>query len=302
MLRSIGVAAALSGAKGAMRSVCLAALAALCFSSAGPAMASSLDSEHLFGLTEGSDIGSAGERELELEGAFRTGKRGDAYRVFSQASALKLTLTDSFRVSPLVAIDRHSIRGIPGLTDMNQWAISEVAFEMKYRALDRQNAPFGLTFALTPAWGHVDEASGERTRSYGVSAVALADKELIANRLLAAFNAGFATGAARVRATGVWEHDSAVFASAALSGRVSERVFLSGEFRYERAYDGMGLDRFAGHGLFAGPAIYVRLSEQAWLSALWNAQIAGKAAGEAGSLDLANFERHLFKMRLGIAF
>ena len=55
----------------------------------------------------------------------------------------------------------------------------------------------------------------------------------------------------------------------------------------------MGLDRFAGHGWFVGPAIYVRLSEQAWISVLWNTQVAGRAAGEVGSLDLANFERHL---------
>ena len=38
------------------------------------------------------------------------------------------------------------------------------------------------------------------------------------------------------------------------------------------------------------------------MSALWNAQIAGRDSGEAGSLDLTNFERHLVKMRLGIAF
>jgi hypothetical protein len=38
------------------------------------------------------------------------------------------------------------------------------------------------------------------------------------------------------------------------------------------------------------------------MSMLWNTQVAGRAAGEVGSLDLANFERHLFKARLGIAF
>jgi hypothetical protein len=285
-----------------MRIFVTAAVAALFVGLAGSARASGIDSEHLFGLTEGSDIGAAGEREIELEAAARLGKNGPAYRVLSQVTALKLTLTDSFRVAPLVAFDRHHIRGVPGLDDRNQWALSEVAFEMKYRALDRQHAPFGLTFVATPAWGTVDETSGERIRGYSVSTGMLADKELIANRLFAAVNVGFATAAARVRATGIWEHDSALAASAALSGRLSERVFVSGELRYERANDGMGLDRFAGHGLFAGPAIYIRLSEQAWMSALWNAQIAGRASGETGSLDLTNFERHLVKVRLGISF
>lgn len=269
---------------------------------AAPAGASGLDSEHLFGLTEGSDIGSAGEREVELEAALRTGKGGGTYRVFSQVTALKLTLTDSFRVSPVVGIDRHNIGGVPGLFDRNQWAFSEVAFEMKYRALDRQSAPFGLTFAAVPSFSRIDGNSGARTESYAVFFAALADKELIANRLLAAFNAVFATGAGKTHMTGVWQHDSALAVSAALSGRLSDRVFVSGELRYERVFDGMGLDRFAGHGWFAGPAIYIRLSEHAWVSALWNRQIAGRAAGETGSLDLTNFERNLFKARLGIAF
>jgi hypothetical protein len=280
----------------------LLAFAILSSSLPTAAAASGVDSEHLFGLTEGSDIGTRGEREVELEFAGRWGKHDGTYRALSQTGALKLTLTDSFRVAPVVAIDRHQIGGVPGLTDTNQWALSELAFEMKFRATDRQNAPFGLTFGVTPAWGHVDETSGERTRSYGASVTALADKELIADRLFAAFNLVFATGAARVRSTGVWERDSALGVSAALSGRASERVFVSAEVRYERVFDGMGLDRFAGHGMFAGPAIYVRLSETAWISALWNAQIAGRAAGEAGALDLTNFERHLVKMRLGIQF
>jgi hypothetical protein len=281
-----------------MRSVPL--LATLLFCLAGPALA--LDSEHLFGLTEGSDIGSKGERELELEAAARAGKRGGAYRVLSQATALKLTLNDSFRIAPIVAFDHHRVRGVPGLDDRNQLALSEFAFEMKYRALDRTNAPLGLTFGAMPSWGRVDEMSGERTDSYGIGVVALADKELIAERLFAAVNVVYAAAASRARATGAWEHDSTLAVSAAISGRLSERVFLGGEIRYERAHDGMGLDRFAGHGLFAGPAIYAYLSETVWASVVWNAQMSGRAAGDTGALDLTNFERHLVKFRLGIQF
>ncbi len=216
-----------------MRIVVMAAVAALFVGLAGSVRASGIDSEHLFGLTEGSDIGAAGEREIELEAAARFGKSSGTYRVLSQATALKLTLTDSFRVAPLV--------------------------------------------------GDSPAASARRSRqalpSLRGAARAVRDGRICRDM-----------------------HDSALAASAALSGRLSERVFVSGELRYERAYDGMGLDWFAGHGLFAGPAIYIKLSEQAWMSALWNAQIAGRASGEAGSLDLTNFERHLVKMRLGIAF
>ena len=278
------------------------ALSVLVVCLAGPATTADVDSEHLFGLTEGSDIGSEGERELELEAAVRAGMRGGAYRVLSQATALKLTLNDSFRIAPVVAFDHHRIRGVPGLDDRNKFALSEFAFEMKYRALDRTGAPFGLTFGATPSWGRVDEVSGERTDSYGINVVALADKELIAERLFAAVNVVYATAASRVRATGAWEHESTLAVSAAISARLSERVFLGGEVRHERAYNGMGLHRFADQGLFVGPAIYVHLSETAWASVVWNAQVSGRAAGGTDALDLTNFARHLVKFRLGIQF
>ena len=51
-----------------------------------------------------------------------------------------------------------------------------------------------------------------------------------------------------------------------------------------------------------GPSVYARLGERAWISALWNAQIAGRAKNDPRSLDLTNFERHLVKVRLGIQF
>jgi hypothetical protein len=284
-----------------MRSVGLAAVAALVLSS-GPVCASGLDSEHLFGLTEGSDIGAAGEREVELEFGGRGGKRGASYRVLSFATALKLTITDSFRISPFLAFDHHRIRGIEDLDDRNRGSLGEAGVEFKFRALDRTKAPFGLTFGVTPYWGRLDETTGERVTGYSANVSVLADKELIPGALLAAVNVGYLPGANRNLATGFWSHDSGFFASVALSGRIADGVFLAGEIRHERAYDGMGLDRLDGHAWFAGPSIYARLGEHAWLSAVWSAQIAGHAKDDPRSLDLTNFERHQMKVRLGIAF
>lgn len=285
-----------------MHLVGIAIVAALVWVVAEAASASNLDSEHLFGLTEGSDIGSAGEREVELEFAGRGGKRGAAYRVLSFATALKLTITDSFRVSPFFAFDHHRIRGIEGLDDRNRGALGEAGIEFKFRALDRTRAPFGLTFGLTPYWGRLDETTGERVTGYGANLFVMADKELIPSTLMTAVNVGYTPGASRNIATGVWSHDSGLFASAALSGRIADGVFLAGEIRHERAYGGMGLDRLDGHAWFAGPSIYARLGEAAWISAVWSAQISGRAKDDPRSLDLTNFERHLLKVRLGIAF
>jgi hypothetical protein len=39
-----------------------------------------------------------------------------------------------------------------------------------------------------------------------------------------------------------------------------------------------------------------------WVSAAWNAQVAGRAINAPGSLDLANYERYQAKVRFGYNF
>jgi len=64
----------------------------------------------------------------------------------------------------------------------------------------------------------------------------------------------------------------------------------------------LGLNTFTGHAVFVGPTFYARLSEQVWIAAAWSFQIAGSAADETGQLDLTNFERQEFKVRVGCGF
>jgi hypothetical protein len=85
--------------------------------------------------------------------------------------------------------------------------------------------------------------------------------------------------------------------------QVRSGIFVGGEARYLRRYDGLGLDTFAGHGFFIGPTIYFKLSEKAWIAAAWSAQVAGQAtASAAGALDLVNFERHQARVLFGVNF
>jgi hypothetical protein len=266
------------------------------------AQPSDIDSEHLFGFTEGSDIGAKGEKELELELAGGFGKRGGTYSALSQTTAGKFTILDQFRIAPAVTVDHHHIRGVPGLDDRNQLAFAGVAFEMKYRVLDRHQAPFGLTIAATPNWRRVDEASGEPVDSYGASFLVAADRELVAERLFAAVNLTYGPAASRSRVTGAWERESSLGVSTALAAQVAQGVFVGGEVRYERAYDSIGFAHFAGHALFVGPSIYAKLAKTVWIQATWNAQVAGRAADDPGALDLSNFERHQAKVRVGIGF
>ena len=274
----------------------LAGVGALC-----PARAEDIDTEHLFGITEGTDIGARGDKELELDFGGRFGKAGGSYRALSQTTAGKFTIFDHFRIAPAATFDHHHIGGVPGLDDRNQAAFAGLSLEMKYRVLDRQRAPFGVTVGVTPNWRRVDEASGEPVDSYGLGFLFSADRELVAERLFAAINVTYDPAASRSRITGEWERESSLGFSAALAVRAAQDVFVAADLRYVRAYNSFGFDHFAGHALFAGPAIYAKLTKHVWIAGTWSAQVAGRAATEGGALDVTNLERHEVRLRMGIA-
>jgi hypothetical protein len=69
-----------------------------------------------------------------------------------------------------------------------------------------------------------------------------------------------------------------------------------------RQYDGFVLDTLAGQGFFVGPTIYFKLSERAWITVAWSAQVAGQATTAVGSLDLVNFERRQARLLFGVSF
>ena len=88
----------------------------------------------------------------------------------------------------------------------------------------------------------------------------------------------------------------------ALAYCVRPGLFLGGEARYARTYDGLALDRFAGEAVYLGPTAYTTLSPQAWASFTWSFQVAGQATGEPGPLDLSSFDRHQMRLRVGYNF
>ena len=90
--------------------------------------------------------------------------------------------------------------------------------------------------------------------------------------------------------------------AAALMAQIRPGILVGGEARYLRQYDGLGFDNFAGQGFFVGPTVYFKLSDQAWLTIGWSAQVAGHAADVVGSLDLVNFERQQARVLFGVNF
>ncbi|KMO42899.1 hypothetical protein VQ02_01775 [Methylobacterium variabile] len=260
-----------------------------------------LDSEHLFGFTEGSDLGVPGEAELEWETTGRLGKRVGRFLAVDSGLALKVPLTNDFRLAPGVTFNAYDI-GVPGSPVRTAGGVNGGFLETRLRLLDRRAAPFGLTLSIVPGYGTVDGGSGAPARSFATEVGLLADRELIPGKLVAAVNLGFAFSSTRLGIPEERVLGSGIEAAAALAYQVRPGLFVGGEARYARSYEGLALDRLAGEAAYLGPTLYTTLSPQAWASITWSFQVAGRAVGEPGPLDLSSFDRHQMRLRVGYNF
>ena len=261
-----------------------------------------VDTEHMFGFTEGSDTSEAGEKELETDSTGRFGKPGGAYNNVATALEAKYSFSDRFRLSAVATVAYYDIAGVNEIDDCRQGALQSVSFDARFRLLEREHAPFGLTLSVEPRRGFTDEMSGAPGDQYGADFRVLADRELIPGRLFAAVNVRYEPAQTRLRASGETLRESTLGVGAALAMQVMPNVFIGAEARNLRHYDGAGLNDFAGQALYIGPTLYATFGERYFISAAWNVQVWGAVAGSSGALDLVNFERHQVKLRGGVRF
>jgi hypothetical protein len=264
--------------------------------------AGEVDTEHMFGFTEGSDIGEAGEKELEADSTGRFGKFDGSYNTVATALEAKYSFSDRFRLSAVATVAYYDITGVSGFDDRRQAALQSVSFDARFRLFDREHAPFGLTLSVEPHRGFMDEMSGEGADQYGAEIRLLADRELIPGRLFAALNVSYEPEEARLRASGEILRESLLGIGGAVAMQVLPNVFIGAEARSLRQYDGLGLNSFAGQALYIGPTLYATFGQGYFLSAAWNVQVWGAVAGTSGALDLVNFERYQAKLRVGVVF
>jgi hypothetical protein len=196
----------------------------------------------------------------------------------------------------------HDINGVPDFEDRRQSAWQGVSVDFRYRFLDRDTAPFGLTFALETHADRVDESTAAVVRNYGTGLTLAIDRELVPNAAIAALNLIYQPEWTRFPATGSAEQESTIGAAFAMMAQMRSGFFLGGEARYLRKYDGIGLEALAGQALFVGPTAYFQLSERSRLTLAWSFQAWGRSAQSGPALDLVNFERHQARLVFGVNF
>jgi hypothetical protein len=261
-----------------------------------------IETEHLFGFTIGSDVGETGEREIEGTVTGRFAKRTGSYDAVSSTMSAEFVPVPNLRTEFTGAVVSYDIAGVSGLADQRYTTFGGLSADIRYRLLDRATAPFGFAIGAEPHWGRADDVTGAPATQYGVDLVAAADWEVIPGRVVAAFNLLYQPEAMRSNATGIWSQESTAGVAMALMAQIRSGIFIGGEARYLRKYDGFGLDNFAGHGFFIGPTVYFKFSERAWMTLAWSAQVAGEATASPGSLDLVNFERRQARLLFGVSF
>jgi hypothetical protein len=260
------------------------------------------DTEHIFGFMIGSDVGNPGEREFQTQTTGRFGKGGGTYRALGQEVELEIVPLPNFRIEVGANAMLHDITGVPDIDDRRQFNFQGLSLDLRYRLLDREKAPFGMTVAAETHGDRIDEVSGAKGRMYGTDFTLAFDRELIPNFAIGALNLIYQPEWTRFEVSGLSEKSSTIGAAFAGMVRVRPDFLLGGEMRYFRQYEGIGLGEFSGQALFVGPTAYFQLSEQSRLTLSWSMQAWGRPAGSGANLDLVNFERHQARLVFGINF
>lgn len=249
-----------------------------------------------FGFTTGSDVAEAGSF-----GASLTYGGGFGIRDGRQA-AHGLQLQGSYGLFPCFEIGPYLLGGYTDATLAGASADSRsfgAGVEMKYRLLGRDLHGIGLTVVVDPSFNRIDPTGAGNFTGYNTGIRLFADKTLIPGKLYAALNLSHDlswTGPSP------YLRSSTFTVGGSLAWQVIDGVYLSGEVRHQRRYSDLGFGTEAGYATFAGPGVFWQATKQLAISAAYNVQIAGKAKGVAGDLDLTNFSQHLVKVKLAYSF
>jgi hypothetical protein len=268
----------------------------------GTAPAEGIDTEHTFAFMIGADVGDVGDREFQSQTTGRFAKDAGRYRALEQEFELEFVPAKNFRIELGGGFSAHDINGVPDFEDRRQFALQGVSLDLRYKVMDRESSPFGLTFAAVAHADRIDETTAAVVRNFGTEFTVAFDRDLIPNFVIAALNLTYQPDWTRVAATGAAEQDSTVAAAFAVMAQVRPGFLLGGEARYLRRYDGIGLDQLSGQALFIGPTAYFQLSERSRLTLAWSAQAWGRSEQSPHALDLVNFERHQARVVFGVNF
>jgi hypothetical protein len=254
---------------------------------------SAVDTEHIFGFTEGADIGDKGESELEITTTGHLGKQGEFANLTNEWS-VRYGVEQSFRASVGILTDYYSVHDSLGYLNRTGLRQSGFTSEFRWQFSEHDSAPIGLTLSLAPTWRRVNDPAPGQGQALILPVSLLADHVFIPNQLYAAVNVTVAPTFNSV--AGLWQNTRPFELSAALAGALGDRIFLGGEVRW--AAQNLTAP-FSDRALYTGPSFYVKLRENLTVKAAWSAQVPELFRRR---MDLANYERHQVLLQFAYGF
>ena len=265
------------------------------------------ETKHLFGFTEGTDVGEVGGRELEFETFANIGKRGGGrYDALEQEINYEAAPTSRFGYEATLHGVSQQIGNVPGLNNLSQTTFSGVSFNPKYILLTRGvDAPFGLAVSLQPEYDRIDPVTGAHANNFVLGSRVYLDAELIEKKLYAAANLIFSPEVDNETFYGVSQY--ALFgATAALTWRLMPAFAVGGEVEFYQAYNSLGFSQTIGSATYLGPTMHWQISPKVFAAAAWSAQIAGQPCNSSpAALALYNqsdISRQRGRLTVGVEF
>lgn len=270
-----------------------------------------VDTEHLFGFTEGTDAGEKGQQEVVVDTVTRLGKRRagpgpSAYRVFDTRLGYQFDPVDRLSIELSAFGDLRRVRNVVDLNDKAFGTFDGVSVDLKYQVLKGSaEQPLGLAVEVRPRFTRVLPIEGNGADVFDVESLLQFDVQIVPNKLWYGSNISFEPAAGRQRGSGQGYRSSTFLWSNAVVGEVAENTFLGPEVRYLRGYDGIFLNRLESEAVTIGPALHHRFTEKVWLTVAYAGQVWGRDTDPPfaqRALGLNQFERHNLRIKFGVEF
>ncbi|WP_146167431.1 hypothetical protein [Phreatobacter oligotrophus] len=127
--------------------------------------ASDVDSEHAFGQTTGADTEEPGAFVPHLVIPSRLGRRSGSFSVTSPSLELKYGLVENFSTSFSFRGIASNVHNVSAIGDTRGLFATGFGIQGRYRFLDRERAPFGMTLQVSASTDQRNMVAGERGRS-----------------------------------------------------------------------------------------------------------------------------------------
>ena len=261
--------------------------------------------DDIFGFTSPSDIGNPGDMAVANENDGRAGKRDGRYFALNQKLEISRTLTPDWWLAGSFFMAHNNARNVTGLPDVNRYQFDGFSFEIAHKLVNRDATnPFAVTLSAEPRWGRVDGVGGLRSNSWGATFKLFTDAVVVPDKLFWAGNIQATTQTSEdPAAPGEWIPGSTLLLSTALTWQAAQNLFLGAEARYFTTFDSASFHHPVGRALYIGPTLAWKITDKIVFNTTYQPQVSGhSAASRNQNLDLDNFERAQFRLKLVVNF